>query len=267
MRCINCGKELPPDTARCPYCIRSEMEKAEHKIERRKIGYTLGFCGLALALIIAAVLIFMPKSSFRRDMETADNCYAVAALCEGSPSEAGESRYQLILLDAADEAAERYDNLTSGYNQTVTAFRQLYLTDNMLVRDHVEELWAEVERKRFLQLLNHKRTENGAHELEWDDDIAAAAESIGDEYAAIGMDFQNNMKRLVQTLLPDAEAMSSFCILSTVNAQDAVIKCEEQTEPESGTDLLRSDELTLTGIDAVYDYDTGTWSFFVLAQK
>lgn len=267
MRCINCGKELPPDTAMCPYCIRTEKEKAEHKKERRKIGYTLSFCGLALALIIAAVLIFMPRSSFRRDMENADNCYAVAALCESSPAEAGESRYQLILLDAADEAAERYNNMTSGYNQTVTAFSQLYLADNMVVRDHVEELWSEVERQRFLQLVNHKRSENGIQELEWNDDITAAAESIADEYSAIGMDFQNNTRRLVQTLLPDVEAMYSFFIFSTADAQGAIVKCEEKAEPGSGTDLLSGDELRLTGIDAAYDYDTGSWSFFVLAQK
>ncbi len=266
MQCINCGRELPPDTARCPYCIRSDEEKAERKTERRKIYYTLGFCALILTLVTAAVLIFMPRSSFRRDMENAENCYSVAALCESSPAEAGESRYQLILMDAADEIAERYDALTSGYNQTVTALRQLYLADNLVVRDHVEDIWADVERRRFIQLLNHKRTENGAGELVWDDDITSAAESIADEYAAAGMDYQNNMKRLIQNLLPDIESISAFSVFSSINAQDAVVKYEEQSDAESSTDLIYGDGIALAGIDAMYDYSTGTWSFFILAQ-
>ncbi len=267
MRCINCGRKLPPDTARCPHCIKDIEPKTQNSTERRKVFYTLGFCGLILALIAAAVLIFMPDNSFRRSMENAENCYSIAALCEESPTEAGDSRYQLILLDAADEALSRYNNLTCGYNQTAAALRQLYMADNQVVRDHVEDVWAQVECHRFLQLLNHKRTENSLPELAPDDSMNTAAQSVADEYAAVGMDYQNNMERLVQGILPDAEAVSAFTIFSSVNAQDAVVKFEEQAEPETPTDLIWGKDISTVGIDAVYNMDKNTWSFFILAQQ
>ena len=266
MNCINCGRELPPDTPECPYCAEKDARKDENKKERRKIYITLLFCSLALALIAAAVFIINPFDSFRREMNNAESSYAVAALCEESPEEAGNERYQLILLNAAESIKTDYDNLNCGYNQTVNALRQLHAADNQVVRDKVLEVWADVERSRFFQLLNHKRTENGLNELVWDENTAAAAESIADEYETVGMDYQNNMERLIKTLIPDTEKITVSSMFKAVNAQDALVKYESRSNSTEMTDLIFGSGISAAGADAVYDDETYTWSFFVLAQ-
>ncbi|MBO5227223.1 MAG: hypothetical protein J6B17_03955 [Ruminococcus sp.] len=266
MNCINCGRELPPDTPECPYCAKKDAQNDENQKERRKIYITLLFCTLALALIAAAVFIINPMDSFKREMNNAENSYAIAALCEESPKEAGNERYQLILLNAAETIKADYDNLNCGYSQTSAALRQLYAADNQIVRDKVLEVWADVERERFFQLLNHKRTENGLNELVWDENTAAAAESVADEYEAAGMDYQNNMERLIKNLIPDTQEVTVSSMFSAVNAQDALVKYESRSDSTKKTDLICGRGISIAGVDAVYDPDTGTWSFFVLAQ-
>lgn len=265
MNCINCGRELPPDTPECPYCAEKDARRDENKKERRKIYITLLFCSLALALITAVVFIINPFDSFKRDMNNADSSYAVAALCEESPEEAGHERYQLILLSAADDIKDDYDSLSCGYNQTVNALRQLHYADNQVVRDKVLEIWADVERDRFFQLLNHKRTENSLNELTWDETTASAAECLADEYEAVGMEYQNNMERLIKTLIPEIEKVTVYSMFSAVNAQDALVKYESRSSAEK-TDLIHGSGISIAGADAVYNPDNGTWSFFVLAQ-
>lgn len=264
MKCINCGRELPPDTAECPFCLEKESRKSDNQKERRKIYVTLGICCLVLALIVAAVLIFMPDTSFQRSMENADGSYALATLCEESPVEAGNSRYQFRLLDAVDDIEKRYNEQTCGYNQTVTALKQIYSVDNPVVQDHAEDVWANVERMRFYQLLKSKRTDNGKAELTWNADIAAAAESIADEYNAVGLDYQQNAEKIIKNLLPDMNSITVATLINTVNAQDALVKYEEDSDPSKGTDLLFGEDITLVGIDAVYNEKSGLWSFFVL---
>ncbi|MBQ8724126.1 MAG: hypothetical protein IJY74_00460 [Oscillospiraceae bacterium] len=266
MNGINCGRELPPDTPECPYCAEKDAKKSENQKERRKIYITLLFCALALALIAAAVIIINPMDSFRREMNNAESSYAVAALCEESPSEAGDDRYQLILMDAADDIKERYNSLSCGYNQTANALKQLHCADNQVVRDKVLEVWADVERDRLFQLLNHKRTDNGVNELEWNENTALAAESVADEYEAVGMEYQNNMERLIKTLIPDTEKITVSSMFNAVNAQDALVKYESRSDSTKNTDLLYGSGISIAGADAVYDDETGTWSFFVLSQ-
>ncbi len=266
MNCINCGRELPPDTPECPYCAEKDARRDENKKERRKIYITLLFCTLALALIAAAVFIINPMDSFKREMNNAESSYAVAALCEESPEEAGDDRYQLILLDAAEDIKADYDNLSCGYNQAVNALRQLHAADNQVVRDKVLEVWADVERERFFQLLNYKRTENGLNELTWDENTGVAAESVADEYEAVGMEYQNNMERLIKTIIPETEKVTVSSMFSAVNAQDALVKYESRSDSTEKTDLIYGRGISIAGIDAVYNPDNGTWSFFVLAQ-
>ncbi len=263
MKCINCGRPLLPDTPVCPYCEARDERRTENKKERRKIYVTLGFCALVLALIAAGVLIFMPKSSLKRDMESAESSYAVAALCAENPSESGDERYQLILLDAAEDIGKRYDEETGGYNQTITALSQLYCTDNAVVRDKTMEVWSEVESKRFFQLLGHNREERGLAPLTWDDDLALAAESAADEYEAAGMDYLGNLERLVGTLLPDRTDIEGVMLYKSINAQDALVRYE--TESEEGEQLrLYGENITRGGVDAAYDDETGEWSFFTI---
>lgn len=264
MRCINCGKELPPDTAECPFCLEKEFRKNDNKKERRKIYITLSICCLVLVIIVAVVLIFMPDTSFQRSMENADGSYALASLCEESPVEAGDSRYQLRLLDAIDDIENRYNEQTCGYNQTVTALRQIYSADNPVVRDRAEEVWSNVESMRFYQLLKSKRTDNGKAELIWNADIAVAAESIADEYDAVGLDYQQNAEKLIKNLLPDIDSVTVATLINTVNAQDALVKYEEDSDPSKGTDILFGEDITVVGVDAVYNDKSGLWSFFIL---
>lgn len=267
MKCINCGRELPPDTVECPFCIENEKQKFKFKKERHKIYITLGICCLVLVLIIVAVLIFMPDTSFQRDMESADGSYAVASLCEVSPNEASDSRYQLILLDAVDDIEARYNDQTCGYNQTVTALKQIYSVKNPVVRDHTEDVWSNVERMRFYQILNHERTENSMDEITWSSDITIAAESIADEYSAVGLDYEQNAEKLIRNLLADdTEKITVFTLLNTANAQDALEKYKGDSDPSKGTDLVFGSEISLAGIDAVYDDQSGLWSFFILVE-
>jgi len=254
MKCINCGRELPPDTVECPFCIENEKQKFKFKKERHKIYITLGICCLVLVLIVVAVLIFMPDTSFQRDMESADGSYAVAALCD-------------ILLDAVDDIEARYNDQTCGYNQTVTALKQIYSVKNPVVRDHTEDVWSNVERMRFYKILNHERTENSMDKITWSYDIAIAAESIADEYSAVGLDYEQNAEKLIINLLADdTEKITVFTLLNTANAQDALEKYKGDSDPSKGTDLVRGSEISLAGIDAVYDEQSGLWSFFILAE-
>ncbi|MDE6019483.1 MAG: DUF2116 family Zn-ribbon domain-containing protein [Ruminococcus sp.] len=269
MNCINCGREIPPDTVQCPFCIENEKQKLKFKKERNKIYITLGICCLVLALIAAAVIIFMPDTSFQRSMESADGSYAVAALCEESPDEAANSRYQLRLLDALNDIEMKYNIQSCGYNQTITALRQIYSVQNQVVRDRAEEIWSDVERKRFYQLLNHKRTEKDKDELVWSFDIAAAAESVADEYRAVGPLYQQNAEKLIKNLFPDIkiESMTIYALFNTINAQDALVKYEDDSDPSNGTDLIVGDNIYIVGADAVYNEESGLWSFFILTSS
>lgn len=267
MKCINCGRELSPDTVECPFCMEDEKQKVKFKKERHKIYITLSICCLVLILIIVAVLIFMPDTSFQREMESADGSYAVAALCEGSPNEAADSRYQLILLDAVDYIESRYNDQTCGYDQTVMALKQIYSVNNPVVRDHAEDVWSNVERMRFYQLLNNKRAENSIDELTWSSDVTMAAESIADEYSAVGLDYEQNAEKLIRNLLADdTDKITVFTLLNTANAQDALEKYEGDSDSSKGTDLIFGSDISLAGIDAVYDTKSGLWSFFILAE-
>lgn len=269
MNCINCGREIPPDTVQCPFCIENEKQKLRFKKERNKIYITLGICCLVLALIAAAVIIFMPDTSFQRSMESADGSYAVAALCEESPGEAANNRYQLRLLDALNDIEMKYNAQSCGYNQTITALRQIYSVQNQVVRDRAEEIWSDVERKRLYQLLNHKRTEKGKDEIGWSLDIAAAAESIADEYRAVGPLYQQNAEKLIKNLFSDIkiESMTIYALFNTINAQDALVKYEEDSDPSNGTDLIVGDNIYIVGADAVYNEESGLWSFFIITSS
>ncbi len=264
MNCINCGKELPPDTAMCPYCAAKENRKKEAKKENKKIFVTIGFCVLILALIVAAFLIFMPRTSLKRDMEQAESSYAVAALCSEHPDESGNKRYQLILLDAADDIMQRYTNETCGYNQTVTALSQLNCADNAVVRDKVLEVWAQVERSRFIQLTNHKRSEQGLDALKLKDSLTLVAEAAADEYEAVGMGYLNNLKKIVSTLIPDYDGISAVLLYNAINAQDALVQYEEENSNEEL--VIYSKNIKEIGADAVYDQSTGLWSYFVFVN-
>lgn len=266
MRCVNCGRELPPDTAECPFCIEKEKQKGAHKHERRKVFFTLGICALILALIATGLLVFMPRSTFQRDLENAQSSYSIAALCESAPEEAGNSKYQLRLLNAVDDIEERYNNQSCGYNQTITALKQLYGVENAVVRDRTEAVWANVERMRLYQLMNHARTESGLPELTWEPDTAAAAESIADEYSTAGMTYQENMERLIKTMLPDATEVFTSTLLNTINAQDALSKYQGDTTQDDGVNLLNDTSYKQIGIGAAYDAEHNLWSFFLLAQ-
>ncbi len=262
MRCINCGNELPPDTAECPYCLEREKKQGKNRIERRKIFITLGFCALVLGLIAAAVLIFMPKSAFQRELDIAESSYSVASLCESYPDESGDLRYQLRLLDAIEDIEERYNSLSSGYNQTVTALRQFCGVDNPVVCDRASAVWANVERMRLYQLINHDRTENGLPKLTWEPNSAAAAESVADEFSISGMAYQENAERLVRTMLPDAEKANLSSVLRIINAQDALNRLSKN-ETEGGGVLTQTD-YTQIGIGAAYDTASARWNFFIL---
>lgn len=263
MQCINCGRELPPDTAECPFCLEQEKQKVVNKTERRKVFFTLGFCALILGLVAAGVLLFLPKSAFQRELEAAESSYTIAALCESYPEDAGDEKYQLRLLNAVDDIENRYNNLSSGYNQTVTALRQLCHADNTVVCDRAEEVWANVERMRLYQLINHNRTEMGLPELTWEPDTAAAADAVAAEYSVSGMDYQNNMERLIQSMIPEANEVAATSLLSTINAQDALTKSKDSAE---GFTPLKEENRTRIGIGAVRNEETGLWSFFILMQ-
>lgn len=266
MRCINCGRELPPDTIECPHCLEKDKQKSAGIIERRKVFFTLGSCALILALIATGFLLFMPRSTFQRELDKASSSYSIAILCEADPEKAGNEKYQLRLLDAVNDIEQRYNNQSCGYNQTVTALRQLHGVQNPIVRDRAEEVWINVERMRLYQLVNHNRSEEGLPELVWEADTAAAAESVAAEYSVSGLDYQDNMERLIQSMIPDAQEVSSTSLLNTLNAQDALTKCRNYDD-ESGThDLLEEIPYTQIGIGASYDAEHGRWSFFILLQ-
>lgn len=264
MNCINCGRELPPDTAECPYCSEREKHKKSARSERHRIFITTAVCCLVLAIITAGVLIFLPDSSFRRSMDEVQSSYEIAALCEQYPDEAAESRYQIKLIDAVNDIEMRYNNQTCGYNQTVNALRQIYYVSNPVVRDKAEEVWSDVERRRFFQLLNHKRKEENKEELLWNDDLAVCAEALADEYAQIGLDYQQNAERIVSGLLPDTEGITLSSLLNTVNAQDALVKYEDNQDADRSGSLIFGDDITSFGADAVYDEKSGMWSFFII---
>lgn len=266
MKCINCGRELPPDTAECPFCIEKEQRKNAARNERHKIYVTLAICILVLGLIAAGAFIFMPDTSFQRSLDNAESSYAVAALCEESPAEAAQERYQLRLIDAVNDIEMRYNEQTCGYNQTVSALKQIYSVDNSVLRDHTEEVWSNVERMRFYQLLNHKRSENGLKELEWNADIAAAAEAVADEYAESGLDYQQNAERIVKSMLPETENITFSALLNTLNSQDALVKYEEDSEKMKNNDLLSGEGISIIGTDAVYSEESGLWSFFIITK-
>ncbi|MBQ8688238.1 MAG: hypothetical protein IJ512_06780 [Ruminococcus sp.] len=263
MQCINCGRELLPDTAECPFCLEKEKQKAANKTDRHKVYITLSFCILILGLIAAGLLLFLPKSAFQRELEAAESSYTIAALCESYPEDAGDERYQLRLLDAADDIEKRYNDLSSGYNQTATALRQLCGVDNAVVCDRAEEVWANVECMRLYQLINHSRTENGRSELTWEPDTAAAAETVAAEYDVAGMDYQSNAERLIQSMIPDAKEISISTVFEVINAQDALVQGEER----AGDFLpLTEERRTQVGIGAARDAESGLWSFFILMQ-
>lgn len=266
MKCINCGRELPPDTAECPFCIELEDQKRGFRKERHTIYITTAVCVLVLAIIAAGVLIFLPDTSFRRSMEEAEGSYAVAALCEQSPAEAADSRYQMRLLDAVNDIEMRYNEQTCGYNQTVQALRQIYCVNNPVVRDRTAEVWADVERRRFFQLLEHKRSEKSKSGLVWKDDLAVCAETLADEYAQTGLDYEQNAERIVTDLLPDAKGVTVSALLNTINAQDALVRYEEDSDPSKNNDLILGEDITAFGADAVYNEKSGLWSFFIITE-
>lgn len=266
MKCINCGRELPPDTAECPFCSERERHKKSARSERRKIYITTAICCLVLAVIIAGVLIFLPDSSFRRSMDEAESSYEIAALCGQSPEEAAESRYQIKLLDAINDIETRYNNQTCGYNQTVQALMQIYNVNNPVVKDRSEGVWSDVERKRFFQLLNHKREDGGKAELSWNDELTNCAEALADEYAQTGLDYQQNVEKIVSDLLPDKEGITLSSLLNAVNAQDAIAKYEDDRDSDNASDLILSEKTSALGADAVYDEKSGMWSFFIVTE-
>ncbi len=263
MKCVNCGRPLLPDTPVCPYCEARDERRTENKRERRKVFVTLCFCALVLALIAAGVLMFMPGNTLKRDMETAESSYAIALLCSENPVESGDERYQLILLDAAEDIGNRYAEEICGYNQTVTALSQLYCAENAVVQDKTMQVWSKVESKRFFQLLTHNREEQGLVPITLDDDLVLAAESSADEYEAAGMDYLGNLERLVEMLLPGRTGVEGVMLYESVNAQDALVRYE--AESEEGEKLrLYSNDITHAGVDAAYNEETGKWSFFTL---
>ncbi|MGN0631629.1 MAG: CAP domain-containing protein, partial [Ruminococcus sp.] len=234
--------------------------------ERRKIYITTAVCCLVLAIITAGVLIFLPDTSFRRSMEEAESCYAVASLCEQYPSEAADSRYQIKLLDSVKDIEKRYNEETCGYNQTVQALRQIYSADNPVVRDRTVEVWADVERRRFFQLLNSKRGDKKQKALSWNAELASCAEALADEYSQTGLDYQQNAERIVSGLVQNTEGITLSSLLNTANAQDALVKYEEDSDNSENSDIILGENITDFGADAVYDEKSGMWSFFIVTR-
>lgn len=266
MNCINCGRELPPDTAECPFCLERENHKKNARIERHKIYITTAVCCLVLAIIAAGVLIFLPDTSFRRSMDEAESCYAVASLCEQSPSEAADSRYQIKLLDSVNDIEKRYNEETCGYNQTVQALKQIYCADNPVVRDRTVEVWADIEGRRFFQLLNSMRDEKKQNALSWNDELAICAEALADEYSQTGLDYQQNAEKIVSDLVHNTEGITLSSLLNTANAQDALTKYEEDSDSSDDSDIILGDIITDFGAGAVYDENSGLWSFFIVTR-